>query len=408
MPGTRHVVLIVLLAWMSATTCVASACPYCPRTDDLTLCEKLADSDAACVVKFLESRNGEELSMQETTFLIVQVMKRADKFQVDGKIVTAFGVTANSGDTFLLMGKKDTEGEMEWSLPIEIDEISREYVRQAPSHEVMSEPQRLIYFLKFLDFANPVISNDAFLEFAKASFEDVNALVRQLKASGKESGLRSKLRKWLDDENQQLDVRRAFYGMLLGLCGTDDDASFLEEKLMAPIDPQRIRPWIGGMMAGYLMLRGEDGLRFLVEKKIEGLSVDESDNDLDSMRSTLVFLWDFRRNQFSEESLRVAMRKFLDRPEFAETAIRDLARWKDWVPLGKLTQSYGRDPWETRSAKEKIVAYALICLKDVPTSSGNRMPEHAIEAKKFLDQLDPAFVQAVKQSLFFVPKNPVK
>ncbi len=85
-------------------------------------------------------------------------------------------------------------------------------------------------------------------------------------------------------------------------------------------------------------------------------------------------------------------------PELADLAVKDLARWKDWKPLDQLIAAYGRDPWDSRSAKEKIVEYALSCRKDIPAGAGGKLPDHAVRAQSFLDSLDPEFVQSVKQS----------
>jgi hypothetical protein len=78
-------------------------------------------------------------------------------------------------------------------------------------------------------------------------------------------------------------------------------------------------------------------------------------------------------------------------------AVIDLARWKDWSVLDRLINEFGHAPWETRSAQEKIVAYALSCRKDVPASAGDQLPEQARKAQIFLDSLDPNLVQSVKR-----------
>ena len=394
MPGKWRFLLSSFFSLIVLTaTFVVSACPYCPPTD-ATLSEKLAESDAACLVRFLSSKNGEELSMQTTTFQIMELMKPSLTYRIEGVIETPYGVTANNGDLFLLMGQKKDDA-MEWSLPVEIDEVSREYVRQAPSPEGSSQKERLAYFLKFLDVSNPVMSNDAFSEFARSKFEDVEQLRPRLS--------RVKIRKWLEDPNPQLIVRRAFYGMLLGLCGNNDDAQYLKQTILAPIKPDQNRIGIEGMMGGYLLLSGEEGLQTLIEQKIDAVPIDATSSDsrlvdLNGLRMTLSFLWDFRRSQFREESLRAAMRRYLDRPEFAELAVVDLARWKDWKPLDQLIAAYGHEPWETKSAKEKIVAYALSCRKDATSATVSEFPASAIKAQQFLDSLDPEFVQSVKRS----------
>ena len=392
MPRNRRLSLIGFVASIAVTTAfIIHACPFCPPTD-ATLSEKLAQADAACVVKFLSSVDGEELSMQKTTFQVLKQMRPSDSYKPSAKIEIPIGVTGKPGDLFMLMGQLKND-EMEWSLPIEMDELGREekYLRSAPAPESPTV-ERLAYFLKFLDDNNNTISTDAFSEFARAKFEDVEQLAPQVS--------RAKVRGWLEDPNRQLIVRRAFYGMLLGLCGNDDDAEYLKRRIQT-IDPDDNRIGIDGLMGGYLLLRGDAGLQSMIVQKIDSLPAKLSNDqlsDLNGMRMTLIFLWDYRRSQFGEEPLRAAMRRYLNRPELADLAVVDLARWKDWKPLDQLIASYGRAPWDSRSAKEKIVAYALSCRKDVRSEAGAKLPDHAAKAQSFLDSLDPEFVQSVKQA----------
>jgi len=397
MPGTRHFLFIAALCLMSFVYANSSpGCPYCPRSNEATLSERLANADIACIVKFVDSRNGKELSMQTTTFQIEKLMKPHASYKKNQRFVVPFGQTAKKGDAFLMMGQMQ-DNEMEWSLPIPLDELWAvyRYLDKAPSPEQLAD-QRLAYFLKFLDNDNQQISNDAFDEFARARFEDVVQIVPQLS--------RDDLRRWLNDPNPQLDPRRAFYGMLLGLCGNNDDAKFLEQKIFATIDPGKNRLGIDGMMGGYLILQHQGGLEKLIEKKVVAVpkDIDPSDprlSDMAAIRMTLNFLWDFQRKDFSDDSLRTAMRSFLDRPEFADLAIIDLARWKDWTPLDRLIGEYGRDPWDTKSQKAKLVAYVLSCRKDVPPDSNGNLPAHAAKAQHFLDSLDPEFVESVRSSI---------
>jgi hypothetical protein len=59
--------------------------------------------------------------------------------------------------------------------------------------------------------------------------------------------------------------------------------------------------------------------------------------------------------------LRDALRRLLDRPEFAAAAIVDLARWQDWESLERIAGLYGRKPYETLTIKRAIIGYLLVC-----------------------------------------------
>jgi hypothetical protein len=397
MPGNRrrplqlHIGLLTIIA--AAWTVRALACPYCPRTST-TLSEMRAQSDVVCLARFLSTKNKNNFGGQSTTFKVVQALPAQQPLKPGEQITIPIGVTAKVDDQFLLMGQL-VGGEMEWSLPIPVDEIGSEvkYLLKAPSPE-RNRIERLAYFWQFLDSKIPLISNDAFGEFSRAEFREVEALVHILN--------RKQIRKWLEDPDQQLDVRRGFYGMLLGLCGNSDDALFLEKKIFSPIPADRNRLGIDGMMAGYAMLRGRPGLQKLIEQKVVAIPAELANDDprigeLNDVRTTISFLWDYRRGQFSEDELRTAMRRFLGQERYAESAIVDLARWKDWASLDTLIAAYGNNPWDTRSAKEKVVAFVLSCLKDVAAKTDARNVAYAEKAQKFLNTLDPDFVQAVKQ-----------
>lgn len=407
MPWIRRLRQVVgTLSVAMAAGLVAWACPYCPPTDP-TFSEKLAEADIACLARFLSSIDGEELSMQKTTLQILRLMKPSDDFKVGAQIEIPIGVTGKEGDTFLLFGQKK-EGEIEWSLPTEMNEEIIAYVDQAPAPEARANSARLVYFLNCLGNADTTISNDAFSEFARAKLEEVQEMIDQLPEQSdrklSRARVRARLRKWISDTSAGVDVRRGFYGMLLGMCGTADDARFLEQIVFAPISPDKNRFWIEGVMAGYLMLTGEQGLNKVVEQKIAAVPNDLEPSDprlseMNAVRGTLTFLWDYRRPQFSEESLRSIMRRFLDRPETAELAIVNLARWKDWASLEPLSKAYGKSPWETPSGKAKIIAFALACRKDAPSGTDEKLPPHAVKAQAFLDSLDRGLVESVKRSL---------
>ncbi len=84
------------------------------------------------------------------------------------------------GDLFLLMGTKSGRGNgIDWGSPTEITESSFNYVAQAPTPEVPVS-KRLTYFVRFLEFPDQLISNDAYAEFANAPYKDIEAVASKL------------------------------------------------------------------------------------------------------------------------------------------------------------------------------------------------------------------------------------
>jgi len=69
---------------------------------------------------------------------------------------------------------------------------------------------------------DPEIARDAFLEFAKATDQDIAQVARKLDAE--------KLRGWLKEKRTPSE-RLSVYALLLGACGTNADARFLQSLL---------------------------------------------------------------------------------------------------------------------------------------------------------------------------------
>ena len=78
---------------------------------------------------------------------------------------------------------------------------------------------------------------------------------------------REKIRKWFDDPDTAV-TRIGLYGVLLGLCGDESDVKRVEHKILYPDSDFRLG--LDGIMFGYLILNGENGLQVLEESKMLG------------------------------------------------------------------------------------------------------------------------------------------
>ena len=76
-----------------------------------------------------------------------------------------------------------------------------------PAHE------RLRYFAEFLEHADPLVAEDAYLEFGHAPFDEVARMADLLPAA--------KLRAWLVDPGVP-QTRKGFYGLAIGLSVSPD------------------------------------------------------------------------------------------------------------------------------------------------------------------------------------------
>ncbi len=363
-------------------------CPFCGPTEP-PFSHRLAKCDAALQVKWVSLVGDETTMTAVTTFEVVEVVRgKAQDFKPGSRVTISFARDGQPGDLFLLF-REQGEDEPTWTDPVEVTEGRYGYIRQAPSPETSN---RLAFFLKFLEVADDEIAADAFAEFSRAEYKDVAALAPKLP--------RDKLRTWLASKDLKLQVRLGLYGMLLGLSGDDSDAAFLESLIMARPDPEQPRFGIDGMMAGYILLQRERGLNKLLDAKFNDPLAED---DLLPIRNALVFIWDYARDRVPAETLPAAMRRFLDRPRFAASVLPDLARWKDWSVLDRLTASYGKPPFDSDLSKQDIVKFALVCekdgLKQDPNAPPVPPPASALKARAFLNGLDPEFVRGVERSL---------
>ena len=379
--------VFVVSVWPVQTT---QACPLCGAAQ-MTLSEQLSTSDAAALVVWSKGEMGDKEKIGSTTYRIKQVVK-GKGLKPDTEVVLDRFRAGKAGDLFFLLGTAVDDAKLEWGSPLEVTETSYNYMAQAPAPETPTA-QRLKYFVKFLEYSDQMIANDAFGEIANAPYQDVVAL--------KPSMPREKLREWITNP-QTPATRLGLYGMMLGICGDEHDAEILEKKILEP--SKEFRLGIEGLMGGYLVLKGEYALAKLEEHKLKNRDVPFS--EVFAVMQALRFLWTYGEQRVPAERLKQSMRILLERPEMADLVIADLARWKDWSMQTKLREMYGQEAYNVPSIKRAIVRYYLAGQKDIAPGGGAAPPEHVEKAKKYLDELrklDPKTVSEAER--FFVLPN---
>ncbi len=386
------------LVWVSLLTAAPAlaACPFCPPSSP-PLAEQLAEADLAGLVKWVKTIPASETQPEpQTELVVVEGLRLLDQRpKVDEVIRVPYLLEAEPGDLFVMLGKQ-SDGITDWSLPIPVTEISYQYIKQAPSLE-QPAADRLKYFLRFLEFSDLTIANDAFSEFGRAQYADVVAIRDQLS--------RKTIRQWMADLQPDEQIRLGFYGMLLGLCGNDDDAKFLADEIAKPTPPDSTRLGLDGMMGGYVILTGEAGLKHLIPLKLE--TPDQPDGDIYALVNTLRFLWQFAPERAPRARIEAAMESLLDRDTFAQVVIPDLARWGHWQVTERVLAMYGKPPFDESSPKRTIIQFALTCEKKSDDRQSETKHPAAAAARKFLadlKQTDPETLKLAKS--FFGNRSP--
>lgn len=353
------------------------ACPFCTVLQP-TLVQKRT---AASVVLLAEVTKADA---QQAEFRIHQALEGKSLAAGRETLSTKVDVALKTGSLVLLFGQSDKpagEGApdfaaLTWSA-VPVDETSLAYFAKAPAQRVPTA-ERLAYFAKYLEHANPLIAEDAYLEFGHAPYRDVAAVVDRLPMDG--------LRKWVAS-SQVPESRKGFYGLALGLATSAADRAANEKVLAAIIaEPaDDFRAGFDGVLGGYLMLTGERGLRQIESRYLQNPQA--AGGDVRHALTALRFYHEYGK-QISEARLRQALVPLLDRPEFAERVIVDLARWNAWDAREKIVAFYEQPAYSEAATRRAIVGYLLAC----PDKQADADLDH-------LRKVDPTGVSAAVQVL---------
>jgi len=381
-------VLLVVGALCGLLSQQATACPFC-SAPTLTLSEQLAQSDAAVLVQWVEGAKRAGREPGSTTYEVTQVVKaltelgaKQEPLEKGTRVKLVRYRSGKKGDLFLLTGTKGTS--IEWGSPLEVSETSFNYITQAPSPEV-PVTKRLEYFLKFLEFPDNVVANDAYAEFANAPYKDIAPLAGQMDPV--------QIRGWVANPETP-PTRLGLYGLLMGLCGTTGDDKLMEQLITVSTDEFRLG--IDGVISGYLLMTRAKGLDVIDEAKLKNRDAPFSETY--AAMQALRFMWTYGEERIGKERLRASMRILLDRPELADLVIADLARWKDWSVQDKLMKLYNAEEYSIPSIKRAIVRYMLVSTKDMPKESKDKPPAHVIKGRKHLKTLREKDEKTVREA----------
>jgi hypothetical protein len=394
----RRLLAIIVVALLATASAQTFGCPFC-KAPTPTLAEQVAQADGVCLVQFVQGEPARDQDPGSSTFEVLEVLKTPkDAVKKGEHIKRAQACAAKAGDLFLVMGTRAGNGnKIEWGTPTEITEPGFAYVAQAPPPEV-SRSKRLKYFIRFLEFPDLLVANDAYFEFSNAPYKDIAAVAPLLP--------KEKIRGWLS-QPETPQTRVGLYGLLLGLCGDKDDAKLLADKISPYSDDLRLG--LDGMIAGYLLLTGNSGLDKVDDWK---LSVHDGKKaavtDTYSAIMALRFMQDYAGGKISSERLMQSMRLLLNQPELSDMAIRDLARWKDWSIQDRLMSLYGKGVYNTRAIKVAIISYMLASANDKSDGAGRSINNSssatnlapAARGKKYLEELrkrDPRIVHEAER-----------
>lgn len=421
MPNFTHWFVIAILALAAS---VLVACPYC-TVESSTLTEEIEASDAVILAKLIQpaapltegpDEFGEfgviDPDTGKAKFRIERVLVGDDLLAGVEEIEAVFFGEPDMQATYFIRGV-GLDG-LDWNIPMPMSPTAIAYVEQLQSLPTEG-PERMEFFLNYVQHDDPLLAQDAYDEFARAPYADVVAIADKID--------RQQVWEWLADRSVS-PSRRSLFFVMLGVTGTPEDEARLLQMMLAdgrvlraaaeasasaslglggaitmPIVPEMVameqrKKQLGfnAMVGCYLKLTGARGLDVLDERFLR--DPDEDPTKVYGVLLALRFLAE-ETDDVSQERLMQSMRLVLEKPDFAEQAIRDLARWQDWSVLDRLVEMFKNAPPNTY-VKDPIVAYL-----DQAAQQGGDVGQRAATALEEIEQLEPETVKRARSLMSF-------
>jgi hypothetical protein len=337
--------LIFLVAQATFFGSIAQACPFCGAVGP-TLSQQREAAAVAVLAEFDASQGKRQVYRVHQSLIGAEHLPNTDSLEIP-----ALEAAEHAGLLLLLADGNAEDGleRLQWK-SIPVNETSYAYIAQAPSLRTPAA-ERLRYFAKYLDHADPVIAEDAFREFGHAPYDAVAEVADLLPSE--------QFRAWLVDPNYP-DSRKGFLGLALGLAKTESarnaNAEFLRGQIIKPASD--FRSGFDGILGGYLIAGGPAALDLIEQRFL--MNPEAADGDVRHAMQALRFYHEYGR-QIPPERLHEALSHLLARPEFAASAIVDLARWQAWKTLDKVAPLYSNPTYAQPAIHRAIVNYLKVC-----------------------------------------------
>ncbi len=360
--------LILIFSWSNGEL-LANSCPFCTAVSQ-TLRQEMSQTDVVVFASFLTAD-----SDSVSTFQVKKVLKGGSLVSTGEKVRASYFGKGQPDQVFMMMGIGPAE--VLWSSPLKVSEKVQEYVNQLLTLPAENPKARLRFFTKHLADTDPIIARDVFDEFASASYAEMVDL--------KDEYDRDQLLKWIQDTSISPD-RRKLYLVMLGICGKKEDAEILEKQLVTD-DPNR-QAGLDALIACYLTLKGESGLKLVEEKFL--LDPKVGYNEIYSAIMAIRF-HGTDGGVINPKILAKTLHPLLLRPKLADLVIPDLARWEDWSQVDRVVKLFkDSENNEVNWVRIPVIKYLRAC----------PLPE-AQTALKELEKLDPA---TFKRATMFFPQ----
>jgi hypothetical protein len=343
----------VCLAFIAAS--IASACTYCdPSNLKIQSYRQEARTSKLVVIGYLN--NARLVGDMGFTDLVIEQVVKDDGVLEKRKTVTLprWTLVDPKKPPRMMVFCDQYEGKLDPFRGVSLrgDKMA-DYLAGALKLKDTDRIASLLYYFKHLDSPDPEVAADAFLEFAKATDQEVGAVGSKLDAG--------KLRKLMDDPKTPVD-RIGLFAFLLGACGTKSDADLLASMLDK--SDERMAPAVSGILGGLIEIRPEAGWKRAIEMLQDPKRPYQ---DKLSILGTLRFFQAYKPDTYRKPIL-AGMAAVVARGDMADMAIEDLRRWKQWDLTKLILDQYGKSTHAAPLVRNSIVRYAL-CAPDADAAA---------------------------------------
>lgn len=325
---------------------VASGCPFCPSVSH-TYSDDLKAATAAVLAEYQDKSPPKEpggLALHRLK--IVDVLRGPAKPLQGAKIEAFSNVEIPRGQACFLIACGDAP--YQWSLPMP---VSADAIRYLKGLKLLTQNSRdrLQYCLPYLASTDRLVADDAYNEFARASYVQVVELGDKLDRTWVLSRLK--------DPPTAVHHRRLLW-LLLGICGKPEDARVPYEAIERWRKDRVNNPGLDAAVACYLSLGGDAALE-RIERELLADSAAEYTDTYAAIAAIRVHGDEFKK--LPRARLAQALHCVLGRPPLADLVITDLARWEDWSVIGRAVELFEKADDKSQFVKTPVINYLRAC-----------------------------------------------
>ena len=338
---------LTLLTLVTLSTPPALPCPFCSaQGQDATM---RSESKQATLVLYGRIEKT-DFARETTEFVIEKVLKPHPALGKTRSITLnrVFSVSEEKRKASRILVFCDVfKGKLDPYRGIAVEEKNNvdKYVTGVLKVSDKPMADRLAFYFKYLDHPEPIVSTDAFNEFAFADYGDYKDMAAKLPGD--------RIYGWLKEGPQP--YRYGLYASMLGHCSTNPkrDATLLRSLVE---NNQNVTSGLDGILAAVVMIQPKKGWEYL-----QGI-LNDPDKKFTRRYSALRavrFLYDYRPDVISKKELLAAVGKLIQQGDIADLAIEDLRKRKAWDRTDEVLVLMEKKTHQLSVVRRSIIRFAL-------------------------------------------------